>query len=184
MDMTTRTRAATSSAASGASTCKQRYIPSPFLEYRIVSAFGVGAAYDQVRIKTLDWGNAEHTMTAGDGDLQIRGGQVFAFGRFANRTRVTPYARVGFAYYWSQFFESGGWAAPGRDFEVSDTRGWIVEAGVRVALWKGLTLDGSYQHLQLSDVKATARFQSAGRGAKGEFPVRSDVVALGLAYGF
>jgi hypothetical protein len=162
---------------------QQRYVPSPFLEYRIVSAFGVGAAYDQVRVKTLDWGNAEHTMTAGDGDLQIRGVQVYAFGRFVNRTRVTPYGQIGFAHYWSRFFESAGWAAPGRYFEVGDTQGWLVSAGLRIALWKGIGLDGSYERLQLSDVNASAHFANGGR-TKGVFPVRSDVVAMGVIYGF
>jgi opacity protein-like surface antigen len=163
---------------------RQRYVPNPFLEYRIVSAFGVGAAYDQVRVKTLDWGNAERTVTAGDGDLRIRGAQVFAFGRFANRTRVTPYARIGFAYYWSAFFESPGWAVPGRAFEVSDTRGWLVGAGLRIALWRGIALDGSYEHLHLGDVEAAVRFASGGKGTKGAFPMRSDVASLGISYGF
>ncbi len=163
---------------------RQRYVPKPFLEYRVVSALGLGVAYDQVRIETLDWGNAERTKTAGDGDLRARGAQVYAFGRFANRTRVTPYAQIGFAYYWSAFFESPGWAAPGRAFDVSDTRGWLAGAGLRVALWKGIAVDGSYQHLQLGDVAAAVRYASGGRGTKGAFPMRSDVVALGLSYGF
>jgi opacity protein-like surface antigen len=163
---------------------KQSYLPNPFLEYRIVSAFGLGVAYDQLTVKTLDWGDAERTWTAGDGDLRIRGAQVFAFGRFANRTRVTPYVRVGFGYYWSAFLESPGWAAPGRRFEVSDTKGWLAGAGLKVAVWKGVGLEGSYQHRQLSDVKAAVRFANGGKGTKGVFPVRSDAVALGLSYGF
>jgi len=163
---------------------KQSYVPLPVAEYRIVSAFGIGAAYDQLRIKTLDWGDAERTWTAGDGDLQLRGAQVFAYGRFANRTRVTPYARVGFAYYWSTFHESPGWAAPGRHFEVSDTHGWLAGAGLRVALWKGIGLDGCYEHRQLADVKAAVRFTNGGKGTKGIFPTRHDVAALGLSYKF
>lgn len=163
---------------------KQSYLPKPFLEYRIVSAFGVGVAYDQLRVKTLDWGNAERTVTAGDGDLRMRGGQAFVFGRLANRTRLTPYARFGFAYYWSAFFESSGWATPTRSFEVSDTRGWVADAGVRVAAYRGLAVDASYEHQQLSDVKAAVRFTSGGRGTKGTFPVRNDAVALSLSYSF
>jgi opacity protein-like surface antigen len=163
---------------------KQSYVPGPFLEYRIVSAFGLGVAYNQLTVKTLDWGDAERTWTAGDGDLRMRGAQVFAFGRLANRTRVTPYVRVGFAYYWSAFFESPGWATPGRSFEVSDTKGWLAGAGLRAALWKGVGLEGCYEHEQLADVKAAVRFTSGGKGTKGAFPVRNDAVSLRLSYAF
>jgi opacity protein-like surface antigen len=162
---------------------QQRYVPSPLVEYRIVAAFGVGAAYDDVKVKTLDWGNPEHTVTAGDGDLQIRGVQAYAFGRYANRTRASPYVEVGLAHYWSRFLESPGWAAPGRSFEVDDTRGWFLTAGVRVAVWRGLALDGSYERLQLGDVQAVAHLAGGGR-IKGAFPVRSNVVSLGVVYAF
>jgi opacity protein-like surface antigen len=162
---------------------RQRYVPGPVLEYRIVGPFGVGAAYDRVRVKTLDWGNPEHTITAGDGDLEIRGAQAYAFGRYRNRTRATPYLQVGFAHYGSRFLESPGWAAPGRYFEVGATQGWLVTAGVRVAVWKGVAVDGSYQRLQLGDVEAVAHLAGGGR-VKGSFPVRSNVVSLGVFYGF
>jgi hypothetical protein len=163
---------------------RQSYVAKPFLEYRLVRAFGIGVAYDQLRVKTLDWANAERTATAGDGDLRARGGQVFAFGRYANRSRLTPYARLGFAYYWSAFFESGGWSTSGRWFEVSDTRGWLAGAGVRFAVWKGAGVEGYYEHLQLDQVEAAVRHASGGRSTKGAFPVRNDSLSLSLAYGF
>jgi opacity protein-like surface antigen len=162
---------------------QQQYVPLPLVEYRVVRTFGVGVAYDQVRIKTLDWANPEHTMTAGDGDLEIRGVQTWAFGRWANRTRATPYLQVGFAHYWSRFLESPGWAAPGRYFEVESTQGWILTAGVRFAVGKGFALDGFYQRRQLDDVQAAAHLTGGGR-IKGVFPVRSNVVAVGVVYGF
>ena len=90
---------------------KQHYFPNPFLEYRVISSFGVGAAYDQARAKTLDWANQEKLITAGDGDLQIRGLQTYLFGRYRNRSRATPYAQLGWGWYWSEFFESPGWSA-------------------------------------------------------------------------
>jgi opacity protein-like surface antigen len=162
---------------------QQQYVPLPLVEYRVVGAFGAGAAYDQVKIKTLDWANPERTVTAGDGDLEIRGVQAYAFGRYANRTRATPYVQVGFAHYWSRFLESPGWAAPGRYFEVDDTQGWFVTAGVRFAVGKGLAVDACYQRRQLGDIKAAAHLPGGGR-IKGVFPVRSNVVAVGVVYGF
>jgi opacity protein-like surface antigen len=160
-----------------------QYVPLPLVEYRVVRTFGAGVAYDQVRIKTLDWANPERTVTAGDGDLEIRGVQAFAFGRWANRTRATPYLQVGFAHYWSRFLESPGWAAPGRYFEVESTQGWILTAGVRFAVGKGVALDGSYQRRELGDVQAAAVFANGGR-INGVFPVRSNVMAVGVVYEF
>jgi opacity protein-like surface antigen len=162
---------------------QQQYLPLPLVEYRVVKTFGVGVAYDEMKIKTLDWANPEHTATAGDGDLEVRGVQAYAFGRYANRTRFTPYLHLGFAHYWSRFLESPGWAAPGRYFEVDDSQGWFVTAGVRFAVGKGLALDGCYQRRQLGDVQAAAHLVGGGR-IKGVFPVRSNVFAVGVVYGF
>jgi hypothetical protein len=154
------------------------FVPTPFVECRVVSVVGAGVAYDQVRVRTLDWANPEHSATAGDGDLRIRGVQVYAFGSLPNRTRVTPLVRVGFSRYSAAFFETGGWALPGRFFEVEDTQGWFVDATLRVSLGWRLSAEASYEHLWLRDVAARAG------STAGAFPVRSDVVRVGLAYGF
>ena len=36
---------------------QQHYFPNPYFEYRVSSGFGIGAMYDQLRVKTLDWAN-------------------------------------------------------------------------------------------------------------------------------
>ena len=162
---------------------RQHYVPSPFLEYRVVSSVGVGLAYDQARARTLDWTDETKTATAGDGDVEIRGLQLYVFGRYPNATRVTPHARVGYASYWSQFFVSPGWSAPGRRFEVDDTRGWLLAAGVSVALHRHLALDVSYQRTQLADVTARAYF-NRNRHRAGAFPMTYDALVAGLAYAF
>lgn len=162
---------------------QQGYVPLPFLEYRVVSVVGVGAAYDEARVKTLDWGNDEHTATAGDGDLRIRGLQVYAFGCYPNRTRVTPYIRAGWGRYWSAFFESPGWALPGRFFEVQDARGWFAGASISVALWKRVGMEASYEHLALADIEAKAHLQGGGH-KRGAFPMRSDALRVGVVYRF
>ncbi len=162
---------------------EQRYLPSPFLEYRVVSSFGVGTAYDRARVRTLDWGNDAHTVTAGDGDFDIRGLQVYAFGRYSGWTRVTPYAQLGFAQYWSRFFVSPGWAAPGRRFVVDGTEGWLATAGVRLALGRHAGVDLQYRHLDVADVAGRAYLRNNHYRAGG-FPVRSDWLGVGLAYAF
>jgi hypothetical protein len=161
----------------------QRYVPAPFVEYRVVRGFGAGVAYDEARVKTLDWANDDHTATAGDGDLRLRGLQIYAFGRLRNRTRFTPFVRGGFSRYGSAFFEDPGWALPGRYFEVAGTHGWFADAGVRVALWRGIDLEASVEHSWLKDVDAKAHLQGGG-GRRGSFPLRNDALRLGAAYRF
>lgn len=162
---------------------KRGWIPLPLVEYRVVSVVGLGAAYDEVRIQTLDWADLEKTKTAGDGDLRLRGLQLYAFGRFQNRTRVTPHARLGWSHYWSAFFEDPGWALPGRWFEVADTSGWFAAAGVSVKVWKGAGADASFEHLALSEITAKAHLSASGH-KNGVFPVSSNVLRLGVRYQF
>jgi opacity protein-like surface antigen len=161
---------------------KQGWVPLPFVEYRIVSVVGVGAAYDEVRIKTLDWANDEHVATAGDGDLQLRGLQLWAFGRYANRTRVTPQLRMGWGHYWSAFYEDPGWPPP-RWFEVEDTSGWFGGVAVNVRVWSHVGADVAFEHLALSDIAAKAHLLNGGH-KNGVFPVSSNVLRLGVTYKF
>ncbi len=164
---------------------EQRAVPCPFLEYRVVSIAGLGVGYDETRIRTLDWGTDDdgRPVTAGDGDLRLRGVQVYAFARYPNRTRVTPQARLGWSHYSSAFFENPGWAQGGKSFDVQDTSGWFVAAGVGVRVWRGAGLDLSFEHLALGDVRAKARLGHGGH-RNGAFPVRRDTLSLGLGYRF
>lgn len=161
----------------------QRYVPAPFVEYRVVHGFGAGVAYDEARVKTLDWANDDHTATAGDGDLRLRGVQLYAFGSLRNRTRFAPFLRGGFSRYGSAFFEDPGWALPGRYFEVHPTHGWFAEAGVRVELWRRLGVDASVGHAWLQEVEAKAHLQNGG-ARRGAFPLRHDALRVGAAYRF
>jgi opacity protein-like surface antigen len=166
---------------------EQHYFPNPFLEYRVVSSFGLGVAYDQARAKTLDWGNVAHTIAAGDGDLEIRGLQFYAFGRYRNRTRLTPHAEAGVARYHSRFYETADWkgGGPGRHFVVDDTGGWFVSLGCNVALPKHLGLDGLYRYSKLDDVNAEACFSLAcAHPRRGVFPMRNNLFGVGLFYAF
>jgi opacity protein-like surface antigen len=159
----------------------QHYFPSPYLEYRVASGFGLQLSYDQARAKTLDWANDDHTLTAGDGDVEIRGGTAAFVARYRNRTRLTPYASVGFAWYRSHFFTSPGWATPGRYFVVQNTDGWFVAAGLRFRVTPHVGADVAYRHSYVGDVAARA-YLRADHYRGGAFPMRRDVLDLGLSY--
>ena len=162
---------------------QQHYFPSPYLEYRVASGFGLGVTYDEQRARTLDWANEDHSATAGDGDVEIRGVGVYVTARHRNRTRFEPYANLGFAWYHSHFYESPGWSAPGRRFVVEDTDGWFVAAGCRVSLGQHVAIDAMYRYSNVGDVVARA-YLVGNHYRGGAFPMRSDLVGLGAAYTF
>ena len=162
---------------------QQHYFPNPYLEYRVVSGVGIGATYDQLRAKTLDWADDTQTATAGDGDLEIRGVGVYLVGRYRNRTRFEPYGTLGFAWYQSHFDVSPGWAAPGRRFEVEDTDGWFISAGCKMSVAKHVGVDVTFRHSHVADVAARAYFRP-NRYREGAFPMRYDALAIGVLYAF
>jgi len=162
---------------------EQHAFPSPYLEYRVASGFGLGVTYDQQRAKTLDWANEDHSATAGDGDVEIRGVGVDVTARYRNHTRFEPYANLGFAWYHSHFYESPGWSAPGRRFVVEDTHGWFVAAGCRVSVGKHVAIDGMYRYSDVADVVARA-YLVGNHYRGGASPMRSDLLGLGVAYTF
>jgi opacity protein-like surface antigen len=162
---------------------QQHAFPSPYLEYRVVSGFGLGATYDEQRARTLDWADEDHTATAGDGDVEIRGVGVYVVARYRNRTRFEPYADLGYAWYHSHFYESPGWSAPGRRFVVEDTDGWFFAAGCRVGLGRHVAVDAVYRYSHVGDVVARA-YLVGNHYRGGAFPMRSELLGVGAAYTF
>ena len=166
---------------------RQHYFPDPSLEYRIVSVFGLGASYDQRRARTLDWG--PHAEIVGDGDVEIRGAQAYVFGRYPNRSRVTPYARVGLARYRSRFFVLPSWSGggPGRAIRVDDTSGPFAAGGLRITVWRHAALDAFYRYSFIRDVAARAYgdiVNKPNQHRNGAFPMRNRALGIGGAYGF
>jgi opacity protein-like surface antigen len=167
---------------------KQGYAPEPTVEYRVVSSFGLGASYSQLRVKTLDWG-AGGTTIVGDGDVEIRGALLYAFARLPNRTRLTPYARAGLARYDSRFFVLASWTGgqPGRVIQVDGTSGWFAAVGSAVALGRHVALDAFWRRLDVGAVAARAYFDIIHRPhhhLDGAFPMTNNTVGLGIAYRF
>ena len=166
---------------------KQSYIPKPYVQYAIIKYAGVGLSYDELTVKTVDWGNLEGTVKGGDGDCMIRGPVVYVFGRYPNSTRFTPFAELGYIYYFADFEEDPAWAAvgPGYRFEVDDTGSQYVAAGCDIRI-KGQWQAGIYfRQLYNADVDARAYFSPGPRvGRSGSFPFDSRQFGLELSYRF
>lgn len=162
----------------------QHYFPNPYIEYRIAGGVGIGVNYDQVRAKTLDWAdNESQDVTAGDGDLEIRGVGVYVLWQHRSSGKFGPYATAGYAWYQSHFDVSPGWSAPGRRFEVDDTDGWFVSGGCQMRLTRHVAVDLTYRHSHIGDVVARAYFRP-NRYRAGAFPMQNDSLAIGLRYAF
>jgi hypothetical protein len=162
---------------------QQHYFPNPYIEYQVLSGLGVGVMYDELRVRTLDWANEEHTVTAGDGDLEVRGVGVYLLARYNNPTRYAPYLTFGYGWYKSHFFVTEAWAAAGRRFLVEDTQGWFVSGGCSVTLAKHIAVDVSARYSHLADVQARAQLVG-NRYRTGAFPMRYTALTLGVAYAF
>jgi hypothetical protein len=169
---------------------EQHPFPDPFVEWRLTSSFGVGVSYEQQRAMTLDWSSDDRSLApVGDGDVQIRGAQLYAFGRYPNPTRFTPYASVGRARYWSHFFVLPAWNGgdPAKVLWVGNTSGWILSGGTRVRIGHRLAFDVNYRRALIADVAARAYADIVDhpkRYRAGAFPMQSQSVRLGVAYGF
>lgn len=162
---------------------QQHWWPNPYVEYRILSGFGLGVGYDQLRAKTLDWANDERTAVAGDGDVEMRGVGVYVFGRYRNRTRLEPYGSIGYSWYESSFDVSPGWAAPGRRFEVENTSGWMISVGANLALTRKIAADVTLRHSEIGDIQARAYFRP-NRYRAGAFPMQYNALGFGAVITF
>lgn len=169
---------------------EQHVLPDPFAEYRIVSSFGLGASYTRQRAKTLDWQQNDPSLPpSGDGDVEIRGLQVYAFGGYPRRTRVKPYAQLGRSRYWSRFFVLPSWTRgnPGRVIQVDNTAGWFFALGARMTFWRHAGLDAFYRRSLIDQVIARSYpdvINTPNRHRTGAFPMRSKALGVGIAYAF
>jgi long-subunit fatty acid transport protein len=66
---------------------------------------------------------------------------------------------------------------------VHDTDGWMTGVGVRYALDRHFALEAGLRHLHVRDVEARAVL-TARSHRDGVFPMRSDVLHVGAAWGF
>lgn len=165
----------------------QDYFPRLYAQYALVPFFGIGATYDHVAAKTLDWGNLEKTEIAGDGDVTIYGPLFYLFARYPNSTRFLPFAELGWAYYFANFEETAQWAAtaPGYRFEVDDTSGYFLALGVDFALHEKWHANLYWRRMFQAEVNARAYFTPGPRvGRYGAFPMEYEMLGLGVSYRF
>ena len=166
---------------------KQSYIPKPYVQYAIIKYAGVGLSYDELTVKTVDWGNLEGTVKGGDGDCVIRGPAVYVFGRYPNSTWFTPFIELGYVKYFADFKETAAWAAvaPGYRFEVDDTESHYFAAGCDVRITDQWQAGIYYRRLYDAHVDARAYFTPGPQvGRYGSFPFDSRQFGVGVSYRF
>lgn len=165
----------------------QDYVPRFFIQYAFVPYFGIGATYDHIAAKTLDTPVEIKNYSQGDGDVEVWGPMLYLFARYPNSTRFTPFAEVGWAYYYAHFDESAEWASvgPGYRFEVDDTEGYFLAAGLDFTLNDHWHAQAYWRRLYDAKVDARAYFSTGSRvGRAGAFPMECQMLALGMSYEF
>ncbi len=165
----------------------QNYLPRLYAQFNINPYFGVGVSYDYIGAKTVDWGNEEKTRTTTDGNLHLQGLLAYTLLRYPLRFGITPFLEFGGAWYRANFTESAAWTmnGDGYRFQVDNTRGYFLGAGVNVELpgnWSA-----SLYWRQMRDVEVTARAYLAPGpqvGRAGSFPMEYKMIGIGAAYQF
>ncbi len=104
-----------------------------------------GLSYDRVRAMTWDG--------ATDGNVDLRGVIPYVQGVWANSTRFTPYAEVGFAWYQSKFDADPGWSQGGTHvMNLDNTTGVEIGAGTGIRIYKNLAADIYLRYMKVNDV--------------------------------
>lgn len=151
--------------------------PRIFAQYRIrKSPVWIGMTYDRVRAVTLE---ADKDPDHGDGTIDISGYVPYIHAAWENKTPLTPFVQLGYAFYKADF-EENEWGADGRRYvKVSDPNGLEIAGGLDVRLYKNLQLDLFVRQMNVDDV--TGKWYSYGQeGGEVVFPLSNTAYGIGL----
>jgi hypothetical protein len=151
--------------------------PRLFAQYRIKkSPVWIGMTYDRVRAVTLE---ADKDPDHGDGTIALSGYVPYLHAAWENKTPLTPFVQLGYAFYKADF-EANEWGAEGRRYvKVSDPNGLEIAGGLDVRLYKNLQLDLFVRQMNVDDV--TGKWYSYGQeGGAVVFPLSNTAYGIGL----
>ena len=141
----------------------------------------LGVSYDHVTARTMDDGNGDGVadMSGGDGNEEIKGFIPYLQAVWDNKTRFTPYAEVGYAFYQAKFLPNS-WGNNGQRYvdATSSVNGFELGGGLGVRLYKNLSADFYARSMTVDDITGDWYF-NYGRNYGGPFVMTMSYVAYG-----
>ena len=174
----------------------QNYWPLKlFVDYKVTPYWGFELTWDQIQAKTITKRDG-HT----DGNINLDGPLLSAFGRYPNDTAFTPYAGAGVAYFFASFEEDYYWVHAlnrqtgfynngpdwNQNIAMDNTFGWFGYGGVSIALQERLSADlyVRYTHVEVDGTHYNLMGRDVTDATSMTFPMSNTAFGLGVRYSF
>jgi len=125
-----------------------------YIQYRLFkSPVWLGVSYDHVVAHTMDDLSIVPDGSGSDGDEEIQGAIPYLQAAWDNKTRLTPYAQAGMAFYQAKFHPNSWgdnherWVAA-----KSNVTGIELGGGLNVRLYKNLSADLFAKYMKVDDI--------------------------------
>lgn len=163
---------------------QQEYMPTRvYAQYFFRDNIGVGVLYDETDIDTKD-------EAGSDGYINLHGAIVYAVARMTVEERITPFAELGLGIYSTDFEPVESWRKAGprgrRVMDIDDPLAGVIGLGVDIALNQHFAFNVYTRAVFNATVDAKAYYSKDPDEpfARGEFPLNSFGVGIGLKYAF
>lgn len=175
-----------------------------FIDILATPYLGLELSYDKISAETQTSPLVGEVKS--DGTLELSGPIVSIFGRYPNKTGITPYGGIGYAFYSADFSETGHWAngypdpsayaAAGspneplggrsRKMNVDDVTALVIYGGVIWSFHEHWAVD---LYVRSMDAEVDANFVGSVRGTvetdkDGKFPMEHTGYGLSVHYLF
>lgn len=150
-----------------------------YLQYRIMnSPVWVGVSYDHVAAQSQDDLSLVPDGSGSDGYEDLQGVVPYIQAAWDNKTRVTPYAQIGLAFYQAKF-KPNSWGGDGMRWvsAKSNVNGLQLGGGVDVRLYKNLSLDLFADYMKIDDITGDWYYAYGAHG--GPFIMTMSYVSYG-----
>ncbi len=168
---------------------RQKYLPYLYLLYKVNPYIALQIARERIegRAWTLDFNDPHY-----NGNMILSGPSFTLLGRFANRTRFTPYGGIGIARLTARFQEGGSWSGGGRRImRADDTTGIIYTLGSSVSaegtplsILDNVELDLSVTYMRAESDANYQLVPETRNRAEWTWPADSILYQIGVRYGF
>ncbi len=159
-----------------------------FANYWLLDWIGVGVSYEKLAAKTWSEGEEQGVLIPyTDGTFEADGPILSLLAAYPNRTRLTPFAELGYLFFTGSFDAAPEWGnAHGiegyQDFAiVQENGGFVWGLGCAAQLWRNWEVDILFRQITAS-VVVNHVIGSDTRPNDYEFPLDSNWFGFGVKY--